>query len=63
MSKAYGTIVAGMRRFVGVTAHREFARHFIHRLPLVGVPRLVLDTAWRRIQSGRMGLAAEQQSA
>ena len=52
-----------MRRFVGVTAHREFARHLIHRLPLVGVPRSVLDTARRRVQGGRMGLAAEQQSA
>ena len=58
--EAYGGIVAGLRRFVGVTVAREFARHRVHRLPLVGVPRGVVDERRRRLQGGRMGLAVDR---
>ena len=48
--EARGYMVAGLRRFVGVFAAREMARHLLHRVPLVGVPRAVLDArrAWHR---------------
>ena len=54
-------VVRGMRRWVGVATGREFARHRLHRLPLVGVPRRVLDERRRALQGGRMVLAAERQ--
>ena len=36
-------ITASLRRRVGVFAAREFARHRLRRIPLVGVPRGALD--------------------
>jgi len=59
--EAYGAIVAGLRRFVGVSVAREFARHRIHRLPLVGVPRGVVDARRQRLQGGRAGLAVDRE--
>jgi len=49
-AEAYGAIVAGLRRFVGVASMREFARHRLHRLPLVGVPRAVIDARRQALQ-------------
>ena len=42
-AEARGFFVAGLRRYVGVFVAREMARHRLHRVPLVGVPRAVLD--------------------
>ena len=36
-------VMASLRRRVGVYAAREFARHRLRRIPLVGVPRGALD--------------------
>ena len=60
-AEAYGGIVAGLRRYVGVVVSREFARHRIHRLPLVGVPRGVIDERRQRLQGGRAGLAVDRE--
>ena len=60
-SEAYGMVVAGMRRFVGVSTAREFARHRLHRIPLVGVPRRVLDERRSMMAGRRMAIAAERQ--
>ena len=53
-SEAYGAIVAGLRRFVGVASMREFARHRLRRLPLVGVPRATVDARRQALRGGRM---------
>ena len=52
--EAYGAIIAGLRRFVGVASMREFARHRLRRLPLVGVPRAVIDDRRQALRGGRM---------
>ena len=56
-AEARGFFVAGLRRFVGVYAAREMARHRLHRVPLVGVPRAVLDArrAWHRDRQAPVG--------
>ena len=41
-SEARGMVMASLRRRVGVFAAREFARHRLRRIPLVGVPRAAL---------------------
>ena len=48
-SEARGTIIAGMRRRLGTFVSREFARHRLRRLPLVGVPRAALDARRRQL--------------
>ena len=55
-AEAYGAIVAGLRRFVGVASMREFARHRLRRLPLVGVPRAVIDARRQALQGGRLAV-------
>ena len=52
--EAYGVILGGLRRFVGVSIAREFARHRLRRLPLVGVPRALLDARRQALRGGRM---------
>ena len=53
-AEAYGVIVGGLRRFVGVSIAREFARHRLRRVPLVGVPRALLDARRQALRGGRM---------
>ena len=38
-----------MRRRLGVFVCREFARHRLRRIPLVGVPRALLDARRRQL--------------
>ena len=47
-------ILRGLRRFVGVSIAREFARHRLRRVPLVGVPRALLDARRQALRGGRM---------
>ena len=47
-AEARSYFVSRTRRFVGVFTAREMARHRLHRVPPVGVPRAVLDA--RRAQ-------------
>ena len=51
--EAHGAIMGGLRRFVGVASMREFARHRLRRLPLVGVPRAMLDERRQALRGGR----------
>ena len=51
-SEVRGFLMQRLRRRVGVLLVRENARHRLRRLPVIGVPRVVLE---RRQQHGRLG--------
>jgi hypothetical protein len=51
-SEARGVIMATLRRAMGVFVSREFARHRLRRIPMVGVPRAVLDARRGRSYGG-----------
>ena len=49
--EARSFIVSSLRRRLGLVICREFARHRIHRVPYIGVPRAVVE---RRMQRGQL---------
>ena len=52
MSEVRSFLMQRLRRRIGVLLVRENARHRLRRLPVVGVPRAVLE---RRQPHGRLG--------
>ena len=57
-SEARGIVMAALRRSVGVFVAREFARHRLRRVPMVGVPRAALDARRGRRYGGSVVQAA-----
>ena len=57
-SEARGIVTAALRRSVGVFVAREFARHRLRRVPMVGVPRAALDARRGRRYGGSVVQAA-----
>ena len=54
MQEARGYIITAYRRRLALTSAREFARHRLHRVPYIGVPRAAI--AQHRVVHGAPGL-------
>ena len=54
MQEARGYIITAYRRRLALASAREFARHRLHRVPYIGVPRAAI--AQHRVVHGAPGL-------